>query len=119
MSVACVNCKLTSRVAAYFDLDFDLSDLARLNDPFNTARIGLKVLDAIDGNFSIEAAAAVNVQVQCAYPDTCLKGSKGRGKKFRRRTSRNGNATTVIASDILEIHLLIAQRSLVCHWIRT
>ncbi|KAH4250534.1 hypothetical protein HBI04_206270 [Parastagonospora nodorum] len=95
MSIACVNCKLTGRVAAYFDLDFDLSDLGRFDNPFNTARIGLKVLDAIDGNFSIEAAATVNVQVECAYPGTCLKGSTGRGKQFQPRPSRNGNATKI------------------------
>ncbi|EAT78034.1 hypothetical protein SNOG_14494 [Parastagonospora nodorum SN15] len=86
---------ISFKVAAYFDLDFDLSDLGRFDNPFNTARIGLKVLDAIDGNFSIEAAATVNVQVECAYPGTCLKGSTGRGKQFQPRPSRNGNATKI------------------------
>lgn len=94
-------------MAAYFDHEIEIS-----TSPIKTLKIGLQILDAIDGDFNIEAAAAVNVQVQCAFPGKCSGGSKGRGKKFQPRLNPNDNATRVWASDLSRIRLLTAQRFL-------
>jgi len=93
-----VNCALKGKVAAYFDLDIDFGDMLQLDfNPFNTARIRLEALEAIDGDFNIEIAATANLEVKCSFPGRCSKaGYTGQGKKFQPKGGKKGNATEVM-----------------------
>jgi hypothetical protein len=75
-------------VAVSFELDID-TRIVDLN-PFNSAKIRLETIEAIDGDFIIAIEAYAEIQIACSFPRACTSGTETRrGKKFVPRKGRD------------------------------
>lgn len=75
----------------------DFGDLLNLDSPFNEATLKLEATKAINGDFNIEIAAAVEAHAECSFPGSGCRGSAYStiGKNFRPSEPKGGPGFSV------------------------
>lgn len=69
-----------------FELDINFNDLNIFNNgdgnPFNSAKVQLRVMEAVDADFNIEVQAGLKGSVEASFPGV-KNGNYRQGKNFQ------------------------------------